>query len=243
MRDLFFRYREDAPYVLKGISFDIKKGEKIAIVGASGGGKSTLMKLLVGFLSLTSGDIQYDGTSINAVNTKSLRKKMGIVLQTSRLMPGSIAENMRYSHTDATDAEIWNAFEKAQFRADVEKQDGKLSHILPDIRGCGLSGGQVQRFLFARALVSEPSVVVLDEAFSALDARTLHQTLDTVFSLDSTVILVSHRLSSVIRCDKIFVLQDGVIAECGTFQELMRENGTFAKMVREQNVQLSESGE
>ncbi len=243
VRDLFFRYRDDAPYVLKGISFDIKQGEKIAIVGASGGGKSTLIKLLVGFLTPTSGDIQYDGTNINAVNTKSLRKKMGIVLQTSRLMPGSIAENMRYSHTDATDAQIWNAFEKARFRTDVEKLDGKLAHILPDIRGCGLSGGQVQRFLFARALVCEPSVLVLDEPFSALDASTLQQTLDTVFSLDSTVILVSHRLSSVIRCDKILVLQDGVIAECGTFQELMQKNGTFAKMVREQNAQLSESGE
>ncbi len=234
VRDLSFRYRDDTPEVLKDLSFDIPQGEKVAVVGPSGCGKSTLLKLLIGFLIPSGGDIRYGGKSIHSVNTRSLRKRMGIILQTSRIMPGSIAENIRYGGTDASDEEIWNALELAQMKPEVEKHEEGLEYVLPDIPGCGLSGGQSQRLLMARALVSRPGIMVLDEAFSALDAATLHRMLDMLFSLDSTIIFVTHRLNSAARCDRILVMKDGAIAESGTFCELMERNGYFAEMYREQ---------
>ena len=231
-----FRYEKDQPEVLKDLSFEVRAGEKVAIVGPSGCGKSTMLKLLVGFLSPDSGEVLYDGKPMRSLNKKSLRKCLGIVLQSSRLMPGTIASNLRFSRPDVTDEQLYRAIEKAQLTEMIEGSEQKLDTVVPDIQNYGFSGGQRQLLLYARGLAAEPNVLILDEAFSALDADTLKRVLDGLFALDTTVIIVSHRLSSVKRCDRILVVQDGKIAESGTYQELLDLGGIFSEMAGKQKV-------
>lgn len=236
--DIWFAYEGDSRGCLRGISLNIRAGEKIAIVGESGCGKSTLLKILMGMETPASGAVYYDEKDINQLNQKSLRQKIGSVFQFSKLFPGTIYSNVTFgAPEDVTEEDVWNALEKACIADYIRSLPLQLNTEITESNSSGFSGGQRQRLLIARALVGNPKILILDEATSALDNVTQKQVLDSVNQLTCTVIMIAHRLSTVVNCDRIILLEDGVIAESGTYDELMSLNGKFAKLVEKQLLQ------
>ena len=229
-RDVHFAYDPDRP-ILKGISFEVPAGKTVAIVGPSGAGKSTISRLLFRFYDIQQGAILIDGQDIRDVTQESLRAAIGMVPQDTVLFNDTIAYNIRYGRTDATEAEV------AEGRR--TGADRQLHRGLPDgyktmvgERGLKLSGGEKQRVAIARTILKAPPILMLDEATSALDTHTeqeIQAALDLV-SRGRTTIVIAHRLSTVISADEIIVLKDGRIAERGTHLELLRERGLYAAM-------------
>lgn len=233
--DIWFTYEDDPRGCLKGISFHISQGEKIAIVGESGCGKSTLLKILLGMEIPSEGSVYYDGKSITSLNIKSLRRCIGSVFQFSRLFPGTIADNITFGNEDTAKEEmIWEAADNAEIGDYIRNLPIKLDTEISESNSCGFSGGQRQRLLLARALFSKPKVLILDEATSALDNLTQTKVLHNIEKMNSTVIMVAHRLSTVEHFDRIMMLEDGRIAEEGSYEELMEKDGKFAHFVRRQ---------
>lgn len=233
-----FAYDADQIGCLRGVSLQIKAGEKIAIVGESGCGKSTLLKIIMGMEVPDSGTVLYDDKNINDLNMSSLRQKIGSVFQFSKLFPGTIYDNVTFGcFEDVPEEKVWDALRKACIADYVAEQPLQLNTEVSESNSCGFSGGQRQRLLIARALLRNPSVLVLDEATSALDNITQKQVLDNVLNLNSTVIMVAHRLSTVMQFDRIIMLKDGNIVESGSYDELMAENGLFAELVAKQVVE------
>ena len=232
--DIRFSY-EDTHGCLNGISFEIKKGEKVAIVGESGCGKSTLLKILLGMEIPTSGTIYYDGKDIQSLNMKSLRRCIGSVFQFSRLFPGTIADNIAFGNEDTADNDrIWEAADLAEIGDYIRSLPLKMETEISEANSSGFSGGQRQRILIARAIMGRPSVLFLDEATSALDNITQEKVLRNISSMNATIVMVAHRLSTVEHFDRILMLEDGRIAEEGTYQELMERNGKFAHLIQRQ---------
>lgn len=230
--NLHFRYTADGPAVLNGIDMHIKPGEFVALVGTSGGGKSTLFRILLGFEASEQGSIAFDGKEISTLDKQELRRQMGVVLQSSSLIPGDIFTNIIGSANLSLD-QAWEAARMAGFAEDIENMPMGMHTILSE-GGGGLSGGQRQRLQIARAFVHKPKILFFDEATSALDNRTQEIVTKSMSELHATRIVIAHRLSTVIDADRILVLNKGVIAESGSYAELMAREGLFYDMAARQ---------
>ncbi|MEY9769937.1 ABC-type transport system involved in Fe-S cluster assembly fused permease/ATPase subunit [Sinorhizobium fredii] len=227
---MHFAYDAARP-ILKGISFEVPAGKTVAVVGPSGAGKSTLSRLLYRFYDVQRGSITVDGQDVRDVTQKSLRGAIGMVPQDTVLFNDSIAYNIRYGRTAASDAEVEAAAEAAQI-ADFVGGLPEGYRAMVGERGLKLSGGEKQRVAIARTILKAPPILILDEATSALDTKTeqeIQAALDVV-SRNRTTLVIAHRLSTVINADEIIVLKDGVIAERGTHGELIDRDGLYASM-------------
>ena len=227
--------------VLKDITFSIQRGEKIALVGPSGSGKSTIVSLLMRFYPLQNGTITVDGRPAQDYPLGDYRSNIGIVPQEVILFGGSIRENIGYGKQGASDEEIINAAKKANAWEFIESFPEKMDTLVGD-RGVKLSGGQRQRIAIARAILKDPSILVLDEATSSLDARSeslVQEALEKLME-NRTTIIIAHRLSTIRKADRILVIKDGRIAESGTHTELTQlENGIYSNLLKLQ-LELSE---
>lgn len=231
---LTFSYGENLPDVLKDVSFKIKAGESVALVGGSGCGKTTLMRLLLGFEQPKSGAIYYDGYDLSELSAASVRAQMGVVLQGGQLMTGNIFYNI-VGMSNLTLDDAWEAAKAAGIDKDIRQMPMGMNTIISEGSG-NISGGQRQRILIARALAAKPAIIILDEATSALDNRTQAIVTESLDRLDATRIIVAHRLSTIRNVDKIFVLDGGRIVESGTFDELVAKGGIFTGFVKRQVV-------
>ncbi|MFB9210835.1 ABC transporter ATP-binding protein [Echinicola jeungdonensis] len=214
--------------VLKGIQLDINPGDKIALAGHSGAGKSTIIQLLLKFYPINQGEISIDGQAINQWNYKQLRSQIGIVPQEVLLFGGSIRENIAYAKLDASDEEIMEAAKKANAWQFICKFPEGLDTLVGE-RGVKLSGGQRQRIAIARAILKDPSILILDEATSSLDAESealVQEALDELMK-GRTTIIIAHRLSTIRKVDRIYVLKDGEIVEEGNHDSLANQDGGF----------------
>lgn len=227
-----FRYSPDTPLILKDVSIKIGKGEFVAIVGGSGSGKSTLMRVLLGFEKPETGTVFFDNHDISSIDIGSVRRNMGVVLQNSTVMQDSIYANITGSSALTID-DAWNAAEMAGLAEDIRAMPMGM-HTLVTEGGGTLSGGQRQRLIIARAIARKPNILIFDEATSALDNRTQAQVSASLESLNVTRIVIAHRLSTIINADRIYVLNNGVIEECGTYSELINKGGYFAELAKRQ---------
>jgi ABC-type transport system involved in Fe-S cluster assembly fused permease/ATPase subunit len=228
--DVKFAYDRQRP-ILKGISFKVPAGKSVAIVGPSGAGKSTISRLLYRFYDVQDGSITIDGQDVREVTQKSLRSSIGMVPQDTVLFNDSIRYNIRYGRIDASDAEVEQAAELAQIGDFIRSLPDGFDTMVGE-RGLKLSGGEKQRVAIARTILKAPPIQVLDEATSALDTATeqeIQQALDYV-SEGRTTLVIAHRLSTVIGCDEIIVLKEGLIAERGTHADLLDQNGLYTQM-------------
>jgi len=233
-RDVEFTYPGAEAPVLKGISFCAQPGEVTAIVGSTGCGKSTLINLIPRFYDVTGGSVLVDGIDIRDLTQQDLRDRVGFVPQKAFLFSGTIAGNLRYGRSDATEAELWHALEIAQAADFVSEMPGQLEAAVAQ-GGTNLSGGQKQRIAIARALVKKPNVYVFDDSFSALDfttdARLRAALAGEVRNTDATVLIVAQRVSTIMNADRIIVLDKGVIVGMGTHQELMERRAVYREIV------------
>lgn len=235
INNVTFSYEEGSPLVLDGITLDIKPGEYVGIVGSSGCGKSTLLKLLLGFEKPDSGKIYYDNKDIESVDKRELRKKMGVVLQDGKLISGSIFENITITAPWATVQDVNAVVEAVGLAEDIAAMPMGLHTILSE--DCGtISGGQQQRILIARAIISRPKILFFDEATSALDNVTQSMVCDTLAQMNATRVVIAHRLSTIIQCDRIIVMDKGRVAEQGSYEELMSKGGLFYRLASRQMV-------
>ena len=233
IENLSFTYGQGEKNVLNGISLHIKPGEYIGVVGRSGCGKTTLLKLLLGIETPSSGTILYDNKDILALNRQELRKRFGVVMQDGKLIAGSIWENITVTAPNATPREVRAAVKAAGLEKDINDMPMGLHTILSE-EGETISGGQLQRILLARAFLSDPDIVFLDEATASLDNNTQRLVTETIRNMAVTRVVIAHRLSTVIYCDRILVMKDGFVAESGTYSELMEAKGLFCQLASRQ---------
>lgn len=230
-----FRYNENMPLVIDDLSLKIRPGQYVAIVGATGCGKSTLLRLMLGFESPQKGAVYVDGKDIAAVDLKSLRRNIGVVMQNGKLFTGDIFSNIIISAPWLTMDEAWHAAELAGIAEDIHRMPMGMHTMISEGSG-GISGGQRQRLMIARAIAPKPSVLMFDEATSALDNLTQKTVSKSLDSLKCTRIIIAHRLSTIKQCDRILVLDKGKIIEDGTYDELIQGGGFFAELVARQRV-------
>lgn len=229
-RDVDFAY-EDTRAILSGVSFSIHGGEKVAVVGASGGGKSTLVKLLFRFYDPQSGQVLIDGHDLRDLTQESLRRQIAIVPQDCVLFNDSLRENIRYGNPDADEAALQRAIQTAHLEHFVERLPDGLDTVVGE-RGLKLSGGERQRVGIARAALKDAPILVFDEATSSLDSRSEQAVLDafSAMAVQHTTLVIAHRLSTIVDADRILVLQDGNVVEQGKHHDLLVENGYYSQL-------------
>ena len=231
--NITFRYSEEMPPVLNDMTLKIKPGQYVAIVGETGCGKSTLMRLMLGFETPQKGAVYYDGKDIKQVDLKSLRQKIGSVMQNGKLFPGDIFANITLTSPGLSLDDAWEAAAIAGIADDIKAMPMGMHTQISEGQG-GISGGQKQRLLIARAIAPKPKILIFDEATSALDNITQKQISDALDDMKCTRIVIAHRLSTIRHCDRIVLVRDGKIAEDGTYEELMSLGGDFADLVSRQ---------
>lgn len=236
LNNVSFRYSEDMPLILDNISLKIRPGQYVAIVGKTGCGKSTLMRLLLGFEKPQKGAIYYDGRDLNSLDPKSLRRCIGTVMQDGRLFNGDIFSNIVISAPWLTLDDAWEAARLSGFADDIKDMPMGMNTLISEGQG-GISGGQKQRLMIARAVAPKPKILMFDEATSALDNVTQKQVSEALDSMKCTRIVIAHRLSTIRQCDRIIVLNGGRIIEDGSYDELIRMKGFFADLVARQQVE------
>ena len=230
-----FRYGIDMPYVINDLSLKIRSGEYVAIVGKTGCGKSTLIRLLLGFETAEKGTVFYDGRNINNLDLGSLRRHIGTVTQDGGLFQGDIYSNIVITNPFLTLDDAWEAAEIAGIADDINEMPMGMHTVISEGQG-GISGGQKQRIMIARAIAPKPKLLIFDEATSALDNNTQKQVSDALDKMGCTRIVVAHRLSTIKHCDRIVVIDEGRIIEDGTYDELIEQNGVFAELVNRQRL-------
>ena len=232
-----FRYEEGMPDVIDNLSLKIEPGEYLAIVGSTGCGKSTLLRLLLGFEKPQKGSIYYDRKDMNCLDLKSLRRCIGTVMQDGKLFQGDIYSNIVISAPQLTLNDAWRAAEIASVAEDIRAMPMKMHTIISEGQG-GISGGQRQRLMIARAVAPRPKILMFDEATSALDNLTQKKVSEAIDALKCTRIVIAHRLSTIRHADRIVFLQNGRVAEEGTYEELIARNGLFAALVERQRLDV-----
>jgi NHLM bacteriocin system ABC transporter ATP-binding protein len=229
-----FRYTPDGPLILKDLSFEIKPREFIAIVGPSGSGKSTLLRLFLGFDQPEAGAVLYDGQELNELDISVVRRQIGIVLQTSKLMAGNILFNIIGS-LPLTQADAWEAARMAGLEEDIKRLPMGM-HTMVSTGSAVFSGGQQQRLMIARAIAFKPKILLFDEATSALDNRTQALVSESLEKLHATRVVIAHRLSTIINADRIYVMDKGQIVQMGNYKELLAQPGMFQDLAKRQIV-------
>ncbi|MGN1119802.1 MAG: NHLP bacteriocin export ABC transporter permease/ATPase subunit, partial [Oscillospiraceae bacterium] len=237
LNNITFAYNENMPNVLDGVSLKISPGQYVAIVGKTGCGKSTLMRIMLGFEKPQRGAVYYDGKDLERMDLKSLRRNIGTVMQSGKLFTGDIYSNIVITNPRLTLDEAWEAAEMAGFADDIRSMPMGMFTLISEGQG-GISGGQRQRLLIARAIAPKPRILMFDEATSALDNITQKTVSDSLERLKCTRIVIAHRLSTIKQCDRIIVLDKGHIVEDGTYDELIEKNGFFAELVERQRVEV-----
>jgi len=223
----FFSYGEHQPNVLNNLCFEVKAGETLALVGASGGGKSTLINCLIGFYPLSSGHIRIDNKAVTQSQLQSMRSCISAVMQHPTLFNDSIRYNLTYGES-IKDEIIWSALEVCEIADFIRRQDKGLDTFVGR-NGMKLSGGQRQRLAIARMILQNPSIVIMDEATSALDLdteRRIYKNLEP-FLEDRTTLIVAHRLSSIRQADRVIVIEDGQVQQTGTHDQLIQTKGLY----------------
>ena len=235
MNHVSFRYEDSAPYIINDLSLKIRPGEYVAVVGRTGCGKSTLMRLLLGFEKPEKGAVYYDGKDIEGLDLPSLRRKIGTVMQDAGLFQGDIYSNIVITAPELTLGAAWEAAEKAGIAEDIRAMPMGMHTMVSEGQG-GISGGQRQRLMIARAIAPEPKLLIFDEATSALDNKTQRQVSEALDAMGCTRIVIAHRLSTIKHCDRILVLDGGSVVEDGTYDELIEKGGIFAALVERQRL-------
>ncbi len=241
INNVTFRYTKDGPKILDNLSLKIKSGQYVAVVGKTGCGKSTLMRLLLGFETPDTGAVYFDGKDVSKLDQKSFHRQIGVVMQNGKLFSGSIYSNITVSAPQLTMEEAWEAAAMAGIDEDIRAMPMGMHTVLSEGTG-GISGGQKQRLMIARAIAPKPKLLLLDEATSALDNITQKQVSDSLNRMKCTRIVIAHRLSTIRECDRILVLDHGKIIEDGNYEELVSQNGFFAELVRRQQIQPEKEG-
>ena len=237
IENVHFKYEEEENEVLSNISLHVQKGETIAFVGMSGGGKSTLISLIPRFYDVTAGSIKVDGIDIRDVKARSLRNNIGMVLQDNTLFSESIAMNIRMGNPDATEAEVIEAAKAANAHEFIMEMPGGYDTLVGE-RGVKLSGGQKQRIAIARVFLKNPPILIFDEATSALDLESEHTIQEALEKLasDRTTFIVAHRLATITHADRIVVIENGGITEIGSHDELMQLQGSYYDLYQVQDL-------
>ena len=230
LKDVSFSYVDDFN-VLNNVDLTIETGQTTAIVGSTGSGKSTLIKLLLRLYEINNGSISYDSNSLKDIELSSLREKIGLVSQDVFLFEGTVIENIAYGDLNASESEVWNAAQKSEADEFINNLPQKEKTIVGE-RGQKLSGGQRQRISIARAILKNPEILILDEATSSVDNETeaaIQRSLD-ILKKDRTVIVIAHRLSTVRNADIIYVLENGSVVESGNHESLLDIDGVYSKL-------------
>jgi ATP-binding cassette subfamily B protein len=230
-RDVTFAYPDSAKPSVHGFDLSVRPGETVALVGASGAGKSTVLNLVIGFLRPTTGRIELDGRDMQGLDLRTFRRFVSVVPQETILFEGTIRQNVSYGLDAVDDAAIRDALRDANALEFVEQLPAGLDTIVGE-RGARLSGGQKQRIAIARAVIRDPRVLILDEATSALDTRSEALIQDALRRLmrGRTTFVVAHRLSTIRDADRIVVMDGGQVSQIGTHEALLRDQGTYAKL-------------
>ncbi len=235
LNNVSFRYTESMPLIVDNLSIKIRPGQYVALVGKTGCGKSTLMRLMLGFETPQKGAIYYDGKDLSTVDLKSLRRRIGVVMQNGKLFSGDIFSNITISAPWLTMDEAWEAAERSGIADDIRDMPMGMHTMISEGSG-GVSGGQRQRLMIARAVAPKPRILMFDEATSALDNLTQKTVADSLAKLKCTRIVIAHRLSTIRECDRIIVLDAGRVIEDGSFDELIAKGGHFAGLVERQRL-------
>lgn len=230
-----FRYSDSMPLLFDGLTLKIKPGQYVAIVGRTGCGKSTLVRLMLGFEAPQKGAVYYGNQDISKLDNRSLRRNFGVVLQNSKLMQGNIFSNITISAPWLTLADAWEAAEFAGIAEDIRAMPMGMHTLITEGSG-GISGGQRQRLMIARAIAPKPRILIFDEATSALDNITQQHISASLSKLKCTRIVLAHRLSTIRQCDRIIVLEDGKIIEDGSYNELVNSGGFFSQLIERQRL-------
>jgi ABC-type bacteriocin/lantibiotic exporter with double-glycine peptidase domain len=237
LSNVSFRYSPDMPYIIKNMDLKIRAGEYIGIVGTTGCGKSTLVRLLLGFETPEIGAIYYDGKDLTGLDLRSLRRHIGTVTQNGSLFQGDIFSNIAISAPQISLEDAWEAAEIAGIADDIRDMPMGMQTQISEGQG-GISGGQKQRLMIARAVATKPQILIFDEATSALDNLTQKQVSEALDKLECTRIVIAHRLSTIRRCSRILVMDQGMIQEEGTYDELIEKNGLFAELIARQRLDV-----